>query len=221
MEEESVFFQSGGLRLEGLIDNSAGEAAVVVTHPHPLYGGNMHNNVVASIVEAYRREGYSTLRFNFRGVGQSGGGYGEGIGEQQDLGAALKYFLELGKSSIDLAGYSFGAWVNAIALKKLAGVRRVIMVSPPVNFMDFSPIAYSAEIRLVIAGSKDDIAPPEMIEKMLPTWNPEAELRIIQGADHFYGGKSGEITEVIRKFFKAGNTPSLIPKAFAGPKRHE
>lgn len=202
MAEEKIFFQQKDLRIEGLLSKSPREEAVIVTHPHPLYGGDMHNNVVESIVEAYQQEGYTTLRFNFRGVGQSEGRYDDGTGEQEDVRAALGCLLDAGKTSIDLAGYSFGAWVNALGIKALDQVRRMIMISPPVNFMDFSFLEYSPKIRLVIGASGDDIGPPVMIKKMLPTWNPEAELHIIKGADHFYWGKAGEIKEIISSFLK-------------------
>jgi len=198
--EERVFFQSGGLKIEGLMDNSPGEEAVVVTHPHPLYGGDMYNNVVESVARAYRQKGYATLRFNLRGVGRSEGSHDQGVGEQEDVRAAMDYLRELGKPSIDLAGYSFGAWVNALALKDLVHAKRIILVSPPVNFMDFSFLDYTSKIQLVIAGSEDDIAPPGMIKDMLPAWNPEADFEIIQGADHFYWGSTGEIEVIIRDF---------------------
>ncbi|MCP4668948.1 MAG: alpha/beta hydrolase [Deltaproteobacteria bacterium] len=200
MNEEPVFFQSQGVKLEGLMTNAPGERGVVITHPHPLYGGNMHNNVVASLVKVYWEEGYSTLRFNFRGAGQSEGNYDEGAGEQEDVKAALAYLDGLGKPSIDLAGYSFGAWVNALGLKDFDLVKRTIMVSPPVNFMDFSFLEYDSKIRLVIAGSDDDIGPPDMIKNMIKKWNPKVQFNIIQGADHFYGGKTGEIEKIIRDF---------------------
>lgn len=216
MEEEIVYIRSGALVLEALLDKGGRNGAVVVTHPHPLYGGNMQNNVVAAIAEAYRREGYATLRFNFRGVGQSGGSYGEGIGEQQDVEAAVNYFLERELSCIDLAGYSFGAWVNATAMKRLAGVRRLVMVSPPVNFMDFSIVEHNAKIELVIAASNDDIAPPETIKKMLRTVNPQAALKIIADTDHFYRGKTGEIRELLHRFLTSENRTSDAPRATAG-----
>ncbi len=200
MAEEKVSIPCEGLIIEGLMDNSSGEEAVVVTHPHPLYGGDMYNNVVESVVQAYRQEGYATLRFNFRGVGQSDGSYDQGIGEQEDVRAALTYLSKLGKSSIDLAGYSFGVWVNALGLKSFGQAKRMIMVSPPVNFIDFSFLDYSSKIQLVIAGSKDNIALPALIKDMIPTWNPQADFRIIHGADHFYWGKTGEIRAIIQCF---------------------
>ncbi|SPD73656.1 conserved hypothetical protein [uncultured Desulfobacterium sp.] len=200
MPEEKIFFQSGGLKIEGLLHQSEGEGAVVVTHPHPLYGGNMHNNVVHSIINAYQQRGFTTLRFNFRGVGLSEGDHGQGIGEQQDVKSALTYVSGLGKSQVDLAGYSFGSWVNALGLAGFDNVKNLIMVSPPVAFIDFSFLGYNPKIKLVIAGSNDDIAPPNMIEKMLPTWNPEAEFMIIPGIDHFYWGGTDQVESIISNF---------------------
>ena len=197
MKEERVIFTSQDLNIEGLISESQGRKGVVVTHPHPLYGGSMDNNVVESVARVYGEKGYTTLRFNFRGVGRSQGTYDNGIGEQEDVRAAVAYLYGLGKTSIDLAGYSFGVWINAQCIERLTHVRRMIMVSPPVNFLDFSFLKACPKIRLVIAGSEDDIAPPAMIKPMLPVWNPEAAFKIIKGADHFYWGKTGEIETTI------------------------
>ncbi|MFO7600351.1 MAG: alpha/beta fold hydrolase [Candidatus Desulfacyla sp.] len=197
MKEERVVFTSQKLTIEGLISESQGLKGVIVTHPHPLYGGSMDNNVVESMVRAYGEKGYATLRFNFRGVGRSEGAYDNGTGEREDVRAAVTHLAQLGKTSIDLAGYSFGAWVNAQCIDSLGDVRRMVMVSPPVNFIDFSFLKDCPRIRLVITGSEDDIAPPGMIEEMLPVWSPDAAFRIIKGADHFYGGKTHEIKTAI------------------------
>ncbi|OQY48355.1 MAG: hypothetical protein B6240_04795 [Desulfobacteraceae bacterium 4572_87] len=202
MTEKNIVFESGDLKLEGLLDRVAGDRGVVITHPHPQYGGTMHNNVVESLVNAYGRAGYTTLRFNFRGMGRSEGRYDEGVGEQVDVGCAVAYLQNLGMNSVDLAGYSFGAWVNAQAIGNLNHVVRMIMVSPPVNFMDFSFLQYTSKIQLIIAGSRDDIAPPDMIQKMLSGWNKDADLRILQGADHFYRGETGEIESIVEDFLK-------------------
>ena len=117
----------------------------------------MFNNVVESVVRAYRQKDYTTLRFNFRGVGRSEGSHGQGQGEREDVRAALAYLRELGKSSTDLAGYSFGAWVNALALKDFVPAKRIILVSPPVNFMDFSWTKYKASCMLSFLWNKDAI----------------------------------------------------------------
>jgi len=202
LAEERIFFDSGGLNIEGLLENLPGERAVVVAHPHSLYGGTMHNNVVKAVAHAYQEEDYSTLRFNFRGVKNSEGEFGNGQGEQEDVKGALRHLESLGKSRIDLAGYSFGAWVNALGLDKFEEAQRLIMVSPPVSFVDFGFLQYSPKIQLVICGTRDEIAEYKQVEKMLPKWNDEAVFRVVQGADHFYSGYEEELIDIIGRFLR-------------------
>jgi hypothetical protein len=202
MAESFIHMDAGGIKIEGLLENLPGEKGVVVTHPHPLYGGTMHNNVVRAVAHAYREEGYSTLRFNFRGVEGSEGRFDNGVGEQEDVKAALAYMSGIGKKHVDLAGYSFGAWVNALGLEQYATVERVVMVSPPVDFVDFTFLKKNPKIQLVIAGSRDDIGGYKGIEEMLPSWNEKALFRVIQGADHFYGGYDEELTDIIGEFLR-------------------
>ena len=200
MAEEPVFFLSGTLQIQGLLQTKPGPKGVVITHPHPLYGGSMHNNVVESLVHTYQQAGYATLRFNFRGVGRSQGKYDDGQGEQEDVKAALHYLTEQGKNVLDLAGYSFGAWVNALARPERNTVQRMVMVSPPVAFLDFGPPQSIPQLRLVVAGSRDEIAPPELIKTILPNWNSSAWLEIIEGADHFYGTYTGKLESILTDY---------------------
>jgi alpha/beta superfamily hydrolase len=202
MAEKRIFFEAEGLKIEGILEDLPAEKGLVVSHPHPLYGGTMHNNVVRAVVHAYQEEGYSTLRFNFRGVEKSEGDFGNGIGEQEDVKAALK---TLGKENMDLAGYSFGAWVNALGLWKFEEAQRLIMVSPPVSVIDFSFLTYSPKIRLVICGSRDEIAEYKKVEEMLPKWNDQAVFRIVQGADHFYSGYEEELIDIVGEFLRKNN----------------
>lgn len=185
---EKITFLSEGYKIEGLLNQKDEKKGVVVTHPHPLYGGDMNNLVVESIVHVYHMKGYSTLKFNFRGVGRSQGAYDDGLGEQKDVLSALSFLADMGMEQIDLAGYSFGAWVNAHALQKDTLTKQMIMVSPPVGFMDFKSIVTMNTLKFVVTGNRDDIAPADMIEKMISTWNPNARFEVIDGADHFYGG---------------------------------
>jgi alpha/beta superfamily hydrolase len=194
--EEKITFLSQSLEIEGLFEKN-GDKGVVVTHPHPLYGGDMYNYVVESIVGAYKKKGYSTLRFNFRGVGNSHGDYDSGIGEQNDVIAAISYLLEKGMTQTDLAGYSFGTWVNAKIDCKKASVQNMIMVSPPAGFMDFQPILPIPCLKLIITGERDEIAPPHIIKDLIPLWNPNAQFEIIKGADHFYSGCMGKLEAVL------------------------
>ena len=200
MDEELIFLMAGALKIEGLLQTKPGDKGVVITHPHPLYGGSMHNNVVESLVQAYQQAEYTTLRFNFRGVGGSQGEYDNGQGEQEDVNAAVHYLAEQGKNVVDLAGYSFGAWVNALARPEKDTVHRMVMVSPPVAFLDFGPPQSIPQLKLVVAGSRDEIAPPELIKTILPTWNSSARLKIIEGADHFYGAHTGKLESILTDY---------------------
>jgi len=195
--EESISFLSENYQLEGLLKKSNIEKGVVITHPHPLYGGDMNNFIVDLIARAYQKKGFTTLRFNFRGTGKSQGSYDDGTGEQEDVHAALSTLRQTGIKNIDLAGYSFGAWVNALAISKSNFIGNMVMVSPPVGFVYFSPVNSIPCLKLVVTGSIDDIAPADRIKTMYPEWNPKAQLEIINGADHFYSGCLDELESVL------------------------
>ncbi len=176
---------------------------VVVTHPHPRYGGDMYNPVVETITRAFQHQGYTTLRFDFRGVGNSQGRYDKGIGEKRDVCRALDYLAQIHMDKICLAGYSFGAWVNAQIHPGDAPVTEMIMVSPPVAFIDFGPIQEIASLKLVITGSRDDIAPAHMIQERLPSWNPTTRFEIIPGADHFFSGYADILASTLMAHIEA------------------
>ncbi len=197
--EENISFESDGFQLQGLL-HRAGDKGVVVTHPHPLYGCNMHNPLVETITQAFQQQGYTTLRFDFRGVGHSQGVYDEGIGEKRDTCQAVAYLAKVNMDQIWLAGYSFGAWVNAQIQPEDAPVTKMIMVSPPLAFINFDPTQKILRLKLVVTGSRDDIAPAQMIQKILISWNPDSLFEIIPGADHFYSG----YTDILESTLMAG-----------------
>lgn len=195
--EERVQFTSEGLTIEGRLARRAGTKGVVVTHPHPLYGGDMYNNVVEAVIGSYREAGYTTLRFNFRGVGGSQGKYGQGLGEQHDVQAALSWLAQLGAGSIDLVGYSFGAWVAALGARDFHPMERLVLIAPPVGFFDFSKVRELPQLVLVIVGGQDNIAPVEDIKAAMAVWNSEARLAIVAGADHFFAGRTDALCREI------------------------
>ncbi len=201
--EKKITFASQGLQIEALLEKNNAARAVVITHPHPLYGGDMHNNVVAAVTRAYQKLNATTLRFNFRGVGRSQGSYDEGVGEQQDVRAAIAYLQEMGSTSIDLAGYSFGAWVNAHLNCRAAGIANMVMVSPPLAVIEFEAVNRLDCLRLIVTGSRDEIAPADLIKTVYHEWNPPAVLEVIQGADHFYGGFEAQLESVLMTCLKA------------------
>ena len=195
--EEKVCFRSGDFELEGLFESGRTARGVVITHPHPLYGGDMHNPVVDAIRRVYRMKGFATLRFNFRGAGESEGLHDNGVGEQVDVLAALSFLTGSGFQPVDLAGYSFGAWVNALTLQRGGRTENLVMVSPPLAFIDFASIGRLPGLRLVVTGSRDEIAPPGVIQQMLTTWNPSAHFDIIDGSDHFYGRYTRQLEDIL------------------------
>lgn len=195
--EEKVCFRSGDFELEGLYESGRTAHGAVITHPHPLYGGDMRNPVVDAIRRVYLLKGFATLRFNFRGVGESKGRYDNGVGEQVDVLAALSFLTESGFHPVYLVGYSFGAWVNALTLQHKILSENLVMVSPPVAFIDFTSIGKLPGLHQVVTGSRDEIAPPEDIRRLLPTWNPSAKFDIIPGADHFFSLHTRQLEDVL------------------------
>jgi alpha/beta superfamily hydrolase len=198
--EKTTTFISDSFEIEGRLFKGDTDKGVIITHPHPLYGGNMQNSVVGAISLAYQKIGITTLKFNFRGVGGSQGSYDDGNGEQEDVRAAVAYLADSGIRQIDLAGYSFGAWVNALAVNGGLKIDNMIMVSPPVAFIDFKSISNINSLKLIVTGSRDDIAPADRVEKIYPTWCPTARFEVISGADHFYGGYQDQLEAVLADF---------------------
>ncbi len=202
--EDKITIPVGQHRLEGYWQAGALGKGVVITHPHPLYGGTMNNPVVETVQRAFQQRGYASLRFNFRGVGSSQGNHDNGIGEQDDVRAAIAYVENRNVRSVDLAGYSFGAWVNSgVVANGRTSIRSMVMISPPVGFIEFENISALTSLKLVVTGSKDDIAPAEQIRDLLPAWNPDAQFEIIDGCDHFYSGHLEELESILTRYLQS------------------
>jgi uncharacterized protein len=197
MEEQQVFFGQRKIRLEGLFADSGQEIGAVISHPHPLMGGDMMNSVVEIMTQALFAGGISTLRFNFRGVGASAGSFDEGLGEQQDVLAALSFLEERNVREIVLAGYSFGAWVNALVL---TGMNRhnALLVSPPIRLFDFDVQALRGKIGLIVCGNRDPFCPPEPIRIIAD--DLPCRLELIPHADHLFMTKERELAACITAF---------------------
>lgn len=198
-DEEKITFQSDMIKVEGLLSVHDGKRGAVITHPHPLYGGSMHNQVVEVLSTVYQEKGVSTLRFNFRGVGSSEGSYDQGNRERDDVRSALRYLYEMGKTDLDLAGYSFGVWVNAKILDSESVVKSSIMVSPPVAFLEFPHFIQSPTIKLVVVGDRDEIAPVDHIRELIAPWYSAPQVLVIEGADHFYSGRLDKLRSVLSR----------------------
>jgi len=210
MREEQLRFPvpEEGFDLEGVLTlpDTAVEPvpAVVICHPHPLYGGDMHNDVVIRLRDAVLERGIAALRFNFRGTGRSGGDHAGGYEEREDVFAALDALRRRGDAidphRLGLAGYSFGAAV-ALNAAPATGARAICAVSPPPQMLDFTA-QFGVEIPvLLIAGDADPIAPASRIEQLPAALGPRAQARIVAGADHFWWGHQDELATLVGAFF--------------------
>lgn len=170
----------------------------MIAHPHPLMGGDMDNSVVRVLAEALQGAGFSTLRFNFRGVGRSSGSYDEGRGEQDDLLEALAFLEAEGKGEPALVGYSFGAWVAAGLLPRLEGLQAVL-VSPPIALLPHDMESLKGRVDLIVCGERDPFCPAREIRSMAGAMS--ASLDLIRGADHFYMGGEKALADAVQGFF--------------------
>jgi alpha/beta superfamily hydrolase len=200
--EEAVRFACGTLTLEGraVLPPGAPRAAIVC-HPHPQYGGDMDNSVVTAATQALAERGFATLRFNFRGVGASGGSYGGGRDEIDDARAAVAWLRErTAQATICLGGYSFGSIVALLAGHDSAEVERLFAIALPVSMFDAAPIVASRKAKLFVAGDRDPFCSWEMLEALVQRLAGENQLVRLAGADHFLFGHEAKVTEAVARF---------------------
>ena len=206
MDETQVSFRSGDLTLEGLLANPGGGApAAVVCHPHPMYGGSMHNNVVEAMLAAMWQARYATLRFNFRGVGASEGEHEGGPGEVDDALAAMSFILAqpgVRKEGASMTGYSFGAMVALSAGYERAEIGRVVAVALPLAMADTRVPDGASKPVLLISGDRDSYSPVAGLQALASRIGGSARLEIIAGADHFFGGREAELSHAIAEALK-------------------
>ena len=198
--EESVRLNAADAVLEGRYAPGTSTGAVIITHPHPLYGGTMDNNVVWTAARACQDRGLATLRFNFRGVGFSSGEYGDGLAEVADIQAALAFLKERAAPPYWLVGYSFGAAVAARALLAGLWAHGAVLISPPIAFMTLDFLPDTPRLKLVVAGDRDDLCPLGDLKVRLAKAKEPVELVVLPGADHFYGGREKELFQILRDY---------------------
>jgi alpha/beta superfamily hydrolase len=172
--------------------------AAVVCHPHPLFGGTMHNKVVYQAAKALHSRGIPVLRFNFRGTGRSEGQHDQGLGERQDVRAAIDYLAaEFPGRPILLAGFSFGSWVGLRVGCEDARVSRLIGMGVPVERSDLGYLLDCKKPKLIIQGSNDEFGPRAKIESLFAKLPPPKRLELVDGADHFFAGRLQEVAAAI------------------------
>ena len=177
------------------------ERAIVLCHPHPLYGGSMHSAVILAIAKVLAEKGgdkVATLRFNYRGVGESGGSYDEGRGEMRDACAAIAEMKRrYPRAKLSVCGYSFGTWVGLRAAAQSGVVERVALVAPAVRIFRFvreDGTLFQGRLSIFV-GDNDDFCDVDEAEALAQDLG--ATLRVFEGADHYFLKSRRKLAEAV------------------------
>jgi uncharacterized protein len=205
-----TFFINGPAgRLEAMLwtaPKTQGEPrrVAVVCHPHPLFGGTMHNKVVFQLAKSLHQENVPVLRFNFRGAGLSVGRHDKGQGEMGDVQAALDYLAaEFPGRPILLAGFSFGAFVGLRVGCADARVKEVVGAGLPVNNSDLSYLEQCKKPKLILQSTHDQYGSREGIEALYAKLPGPKSLALIDAPDHFFAGKLPQMGAAFEKWLQS------------------
>jgi uncharacterized protein len=216
---KSLFLEGPAGRLEALLNTGAENAthAAIVCHPHPLFGGTLHNKVVFHTMKALNSFGFPVLRFNFRGAGLSHGEHDQGNGEVEDVRTALDWLDAEFHLPLLFAGFSFGAAVGLRAACPDARVQALIGIGVPaipVAADSETPRVYTFDFlrecskpKLFVSGARDSFGPRAKLEALVATAAEPKKLVVLEGADHFFEGRLRELRETIESWVKEGFGP--------------
>lgn len=218
-DSRNFFLPGPAGRLESILwspRQGAPPMAALVCHPHPLFGGTMHNKVVYQAAKALDALGCAVLRFNFRGTGMSEGTHDRGDGEQGDVRAALDFLAaEFPNIPLLLAGFSFGSWVGLRVGCEDARVKSLIGLGAPVNNADFSYLQQCAKPKLFVHGANDIYGAPDKLKNIVATLPGENRVVVVEDADHFFVGKLDQLNQAITDWLT-----TLYPELFPATHPH-
>ncbi|PZP56198.1 MAG: alpha/beta hydrolase [Micavibrio aeruginosavorus] len=198
----------------------------LILHPFPDRGGTMNHKIPYTLYQTFVAQGFSTLRFNFRGVGMSQGIYDKGEGELSDAAAALDWMqaLNINAPYVWIAGYNFGAWIGMQLLMRRPEIKGFVSVCPPANEIDFSFLAPCPQSGLIIQGNKDNIVPEPAVSKLVEKLNAQkgisVDYRVIDGANHFYNEHTDMLSEHVHDYLNmrgVGVKPVALQGLLAKP----
>ena len=204
-ESRNLFLNGPAGRLEAIFWKPLSPAkprfAALVCHPHPLFGGTMHNKVVYQVAKTLDHAGFPVLRFNFRGAGLSAGAHDRGAGEQDDVRTALDFLAtEFSGVPLLLAGFSFGAWVGLRVGCADKRVVKLIALGAPVNNTDFSFLQNCAKPTLFVHGENDEHGAVDKLKALVTSLAGENRLVVVHQADHFFVGKLDQVDRAITEW---------------------
>ncbi|MEJ6587387.1 MAG: alpha/beta hydrolase [Pelagibacterales bacterium] len=180
----------------------------LLLHPHPLYGGTMNNPIVMELYNIFDALGFSTFRFNFRGVGKSEGKFDNSLGELADAAAALDWVQRQNPNTNQcwVSGFSFGAVICMQLLMRRPEITRFVSVSPQPNLYDFNFLAPCPASGLIVHGKKDEIAPLDDVQKLAQKLQAQKNITVeyeeISGANHFYDNEIPKLKKVIENYIE-------------------
>jgi hypothetical protein len=180
----------------------------LVLHPHPLHGGTMNNKITYHTYKSFVNNGFTTLRFNFRGVGKSEGKFDNGFGELLDTTAAMNWLHDqnMEASEFWIAGFSFGSWIALQTVMRRPELENYVLVAPPVSKYDFNFIVPCTSTGLIIQGDKDEISKEsdtaKLVEKLSAKEETIINYQVITNADHFFKNQINEFDSVIDQHIK-------------------
>lgn len=203
-----VIFNGPDGRLEGRYHHGKSPSAPIalLLHPHPQHGGTMNNKVVYALYHSFVRRGFSTLRFNFRGVGRSQGRFDNGQGELSDAASALDWVqsFNANASACWVGGFSFGAWIGMQLLMRRPEIDGFLSVAPPANIFDFTFLAPCPSSGLIVHGAADELVPEPSVAKLATKLASQRNIRVryktIEGANHFFGNHLEPLTAVVNDY---------------------
>jgi uncharacterized protein len=205
----TFFIQGPAGRLEAMLwtaEQADPPFAAIVCHPHPLFGGTMHNKVVYQAAKALHQNGAPVLRFNFRGAGLSEGVHDRGRGEQDDVRAAIGYLAQQfpGKPLL-LAGFSFGAWVGLRVGCEDSRVTRLIGLGIPVDNSDLNYLSSCEKPKLFIQGGNDQFGSRSNVEALFAKIPEPKRLVFVDGANHFFASKLDQVASAVTSWLASSN----------------
>lgn len=208
MSDTHVNISCDDIILEGILskpDDDGPYAGVVICHPHPMYGGDMYNNVVEAVYQELENKSMIALRFNFRGVGASNGSVADSSGHVEDIGAAIDYLLTVAgidKNRIGVVGYSYGAGTALRYVPGDARVKAIAMVSPAITLTGSDTILKYDKPKFFICGDRDGVVPPDRFKNLVDNVPEPKSYRIVAGVDHFWAGHEDLMADDVVSFLQ-------------------
>lgn len=208
MRQSAVSFKAKGLNFEGIVatpDVEGGSVpGIVICHPHPLFGGNMDNNVVLALSFTLVEQGFATIRFNFRGVGNSEGEHSKGENEHQEVLSAfelMKAWKGVDGKKLGLVGYSFGTGVILGSKEVQKSAKSIALVSPNIRALSNTPLKKAKTPTIIITGGRDKLVEAENLKENLDAFAQAPRFEVVKEADHFWGGMERQAARPVAEFF--------------------